>query len=352
MKKAIACIFSGIMALYAKPSASVIEGSLFLKGEAEGVGQGKHIVLVAGDEEYRSEEAMPMLAQILAKQGFDCSVLFSLDKKGVFVDPNNNASLSYSKAFDTADAIVLSIRFRSWSEQDMQRFDAAMKRGVSIIGLRTTTHGFSVKKDSPYAHYSKNSRAQNWRGGFGRQILGEAWAGHHGAHKTEGTRTHLEEANKDHAILNGVGTITCETDVYGAKPLEPATILLRGEVTESFDPESPGVASKNNPMQPVAWTRGFPQPNGATNKVFTSTMGAASDFLDEDLRRLVINGIYWSVGLNVPEKVDVSFQSTYKPSFYSKGIFQKNKRPEDFLSVEVGHNPMDYYRDRANEVVK
>jgi len=336
------------MALHAKPNVSVIEGSLFLKGQPDGVGQGKHIVLVAGDEEYRSEEAMPMLAQILAKQGFDCSVLFSLDKKGEFVDPNNHSSLSYSKAFDTADAIVLSIRFRAWKQQDIERFDAALKRGVSIIGLRTTTHGFSFKKDSPYAHFSMRSRSEGWRGGFGKQVLGETWAGHHGAHKTEGTRTHIEEANKDHVILNGVETITCETDVYGAKPLAPSTILLRGEVTASFDPKSPGVAKKNKPMQPVAWVREFQHPDGGKSQVFTSTMGAASDFLDEDLRRLVINGIYWATDLEVPEKVDVSFQNTYQPSFYSKGIFQKKKRPEDFLSVAVGHDPIDYYIDRQN----
>ena len=77
-------------------------------------------------------------------------------------------------------------------------------------------------------------------------------------------------------------------------------------------------------------------------------MGAASDFVDENLRRLVINGIYWATDLEVPEKVDVSFQNTYQPSFYSKGIFQKKKRPEDFLSVAVGHDPIDYYIDRQN----
>ena len=33
---------------------------------ADGPGKGKHIVFVSGDEEYRSEEALPMLAKILA----------------------------------------------------------------------------------------------------------------------------------------------------------------------------------------------------------------------------------------------------------------------------------------------
>ncbi|HEY0549200.1 MAG TPA: hypothetical protein VGF13_06325, partial [Verrucomicrobiae bacterium] len=46
-------------------------------------GQGKHIVFLAGDEEYRSEEALPQLAKILAQRhGFKCTVLFSVDTNG------------------------------------------------------------------------------------------------------------------------------------------------------------------------------------------------------------------------------------------------------------------------------
>ena len=37
--------------------------------------------LLSGDEEYRSEEAMPQLGRILAKHhGFKCTVLFAIDK--------------------------------------------------------------------------------------------------------------------------------------------------------------------------------------------------------------------------------------------------------------------------------
>ena len=39
-----------------------------------------NIVLVSGDEEYRSEEALPQLARILSKtHGFNCTVLFAQD---------------------------------------------------------------------------------------------------------------------------------------------------------------------------------------------------------------------------------------------------------------------------------
>ena len=43
----------------------------------DGPGQGKQIVLIAGDHEYRSEEMLPALGRILAKHhGFKCSVFF------------------------------------------------------------------------------------------------------------------------------------------------------------------------------------------------------------------------------------------------------------------------------------
>ena len=76
----------------------------------DGPGKGKHVVFIAGDEEYRSEEAMPLMAQILNKQGFKCTVLFSIDEKTGFVSPNNQKSVTNPAAMDSADAIVMSIR--------------------------------------------------------------------------------------------------------------------------------------------------------------------------------------------------------------------------------------------------
>ena len=48
----------------------------------DGPGKGKHVVLVCGDEEYRSEEALPQLGKILAtRHGFKCTVLFAIDPR-------------------------------------------------------------------------------------------------------------------------------------------------------------------------------------------------------------------------------------------------------------------------------
>ncbi len=73
----------------------------------EGPGVGKHVVLLAGDEEYRSEETNPMLAKILAeKHGFQTTVLFAIDPDGT-VNPTASASLAESATIDSADVLIL-----------------------------------------------------------------------------------------------------------------------------------------------------------------------------------------------------------------------------------------------------
>src|SRR3569832_2181025 len=84
-----------------------------------GPGAGKHIVFIAGDEEYRSEESLPMLAKLLSQRhGFDCTVLFSLDPTGAYIDPNNQKSVTKPQAISQADLIVIQTRFRQWSPEE------------------------------------------------------------------------------------------------------------------------------------------------------------------------------------------------------------------------------------------
>src|SRR5687767_14523126 len=120
-----------------------------------GAGQGRHVVFLAGDEEYRSEEALPMLAKIASQRhGFKSTVLFSVDANGV-IDPKNGRSLSDAAALDTADAIVMSLRFRAWPDEDMARFDKFLRAGKPIVALRTSTHAFSgFPKGSPWESWN------------------------------------------------------------------------------------------------------------------------------------------------------------------------------------------------------
>lgn len=319
-------------------SSSAIAQDHLVFNPSKGDGNGKHVVLLAGDEEYRSEESMPMMAQVLANQGFKCTVLFSMDKDNKFVDPTNQQSLSNPQSLDSADVIVMSLRFRNWNDAAFEKFNAAFERGVPMVALRTSTHAFNTPADGKWAKFSYNAKPETgWANGFGRQVLGETWVNHHGEHKVQGARTHVEKGQEKNAILNGVGEIFAESDVYGANPIQPSEILLRGEVTKTLEPDSAGVDAKNKPMQPVAWTREYKQESGKTNKIFTTTMGAASDLDDENLRRLVVNGVYWGLGMEIPKKADVSIKGDYNPTFYGFNTFKKQQTPSDYIIKEAAN---------------
>src|SRR5271170_1301144 len=73
----------------------------------DGPGKGKHIVFVSGDEEYRSEEALPQLAKILAKHhGFKCTVLFAINPKDGTINPDQSDNIPGLEALKTADLMV------------------------------------------------------------------------------------------------------------------------------------------------------------------------------------------------------------------------------------------------------
>jgi hypothetical protein len=224
------CLFVVVL-LGATPAAVCLGDDsawLQLPGGA-GRGAGKHIVLLSGDEEYRSEEALPMLARILSEQhGFRCTVLFAIDPATGAIDPKNAKSLPGSEALESADAIVMLLRFRAWPDEAMARFVKAVDKGTPIVALRTSTHAFQFPEGSPYAGYND----------FGKNVLGERWVNHWGRHKVEATRGVVEPGAEGEAILRGVSDVFGDTDVYEAYPPADARILLRGEVLAGMTPEA------------------------------------------------------------------------------------------------------------------
>ena len=209
--------------------------SLVLTPPAGIAAKAKHVVLLSGDEEYRSEEALPMLAKLLSQRhGFKTTVLFALDPDGT-INPNNNHSLPGAAALDTADVIVTSLRFRAWPDDAMQHFEAAMKRGVPVVALRTSTHAFNFPAGSPWSAYTWNAKAP-WAGGWGKQVLGETWVSHWGKHKIEATRGVIEAAHASDPLLRGVTDLFGTSDVYEAAPPADAIILARGLVLQGMNP--------------------------------------------------------------------------------------------------------------------
>jgi type 1 glutamine amidotransferase len=316
--------------LFLSALASAADPWITLTG-GNGVGNGKHVVLVSGDEEYRSEEALPQLAKILSTHhGFKCTVLFAIDKKDGTISPGVLDNIPGLEALKTADLMVIFTRFRNLPDEQMKHVVEYVESGKPIVGLRTATHAFN-QKSKTYAGYHWQSKADGWQGGFGRAVLGETWVAHHGQHGKEGTRGRFAKGQESHPILKGIkdGEIFGTTDVYTVKLPADCHPLVMGEVTETLKPDSKAVAGKkNDPMMPVAWTR-------TVNKarVFTTTMGASQDLEYEATRRMIANGCLWALGLEdkIPEKTNVEIVGEYKPLPFKFNGHKPGVKPEDLL---------------------
>lgn len=297
----------------------------------EGAGKGKHIVLVSGDEEYRSEEAMPMLGKVLATHhGFRCTVLFAINPETREIDPNVQSNIPGLHHLESADMLVMSLRFRELPDEQMKYIIDYTNAGNPVMGLRTATHAFNYKEnpDSPYAKYSFNS--QEFDGGYGRQVLGETWINHHGHHGKESARGVIDEAMKDHPILKGVTDIWGPSDVYGIKELTgDAQVLVHGQVLVGMEPTD--APKPDTVTMPMAWIKTYTGDTGNTSRVFNTTMGASVDLESEGLRRLLVNGCYWCMGLEdaIPDESVVDYVGEYDPTFFGFGTFKKGLKPSD-----------------------
>jgi len=284
----------------------------------DGPGKGKHIVLVSGDEEYRSEEALPQLGKILAKRhGFKCTVLFAIDKKDGTINPNQRDNIPGLEALQTADLAIFFLRFRDLPDDQMKHVVDYIESGKPMIGLRTATHSFNIPNGKTYARYSFNNR--DWDGGFGRQVLGETWISHHGKHGSQSCRGIVAEDQQAHPILRGIksGDIWGPTDVYGVRlPLPGDSLpLVYGQVLTGMKVDDPPVEGKqNNPLMPLAWTRTYKGAQGQTAKVFTTTMGSSQDLQSEGFRRLLVNASYWGLGMEcqIPERSNVELVGEFE----------------------------------------
>ena len=305
----------------------------------EGPGKGKKVVLVSGDEEYRSEEGLPQLGKILAKRhGFTCTVVFAIDPKTGEINPNQSDNIPGLEALDDADLMIILTRFRDLPDDQMKHVVDYVESGRPIIGLRTATHAFNIKRDHTYARYSFNSK--EWDGGFGRQVLGETWISHHGNHGSQSTRGIVVEGMKDHPILRGIadGDVWGPTDVYGVRLPLPGDSkpLILGQVLQGMHPtDQPVVGKQNEPMLPVAWIKTYESKSGKVARVFTTTMGASQDLRSAGLRRLLVNAGYWAVGLEdkIDPKANVDLVGKYEASPFGFNKAKKGMKPADFSGL-------------------
>ncbi len=287
----------------------------------DGPGKGKHIVLIAADQEYRSEQSLPMMAGILSKHhGFQCTVLFNINEDGL-VDPTmpvypkkgkeaefKSHNIPGLEHLESADLLILFSRLLTLPMEQQQRIVAYLDSGRPIIGLRTANHGF--RRPLPYKINGRQARIG--------ELLGGAFRGHHGNWHRDSTRGDIVEAMKDHPILRGVRDIWGPSDVYrtykeGEGLPADCTALVYGQPL--IGREYGGADNPKKIPLPIAWFKNWTTSKGKTARVFQSTMGSGKDLESPGLRRLIINAAYW--GLRMEDEItadrSVDYAGEYKP---------------------------------------
>lgn len=288
----------------------------------DGPGKGKHIVLIAADQEYRSEQSMPMLAKILSTHhGFDCTVLFGVNEKGevdptmpVYPEKGNEASFKEHhipglEHLASADLVIFFTRLLTLPMAERELIVKYVDSGKPIIALRTANHGF--RGELPY---KINGRQVKW----GEDVLGGTFLSHHGRWHADSTRGVIAEDQKSHPILTGVSDIWGNSDVYrtyreGTHLPAGCTALVWGQpLMGRLHDDAPN--TKLEPL-PVTWIKNWRTSHEQNARVFHSTMGSGTDLQSAGLRRLIINAAYWCLQMepDISATRSVDIVGTYQP---------------------------------------
>ena len=289
-----------------------------------------HIVFVTGDEEYRSEESMPMLAQLAKRElGAEVTVLYSLDSSGV-IDPNQTDHIEGLEALETADLMVIFTRFRNLPENERNYITEYVESGKPIVGFRTATHAFMYKNDTTLVEFNEEWPAK---------VFGQQWITHHG-HFDDGkfpvTDITMEPGQEKNPILNGFKPFEAYSWLYHVdggdwKLQGDSEPLLMGHSTKSQH-EIDGHLDKFPLDNPVAWTKSYTGTSGIKARVFFTTLGHPYDFRLSEVRKIALNGIYWALGKEkeIPKDgVNVSLNEPFEPNNSGFGQkYKKNQKPK------------------------
>lgn len=215
-----------------------------------------HVVFLVGEREYGSDETMPAFAQRLrAELGLRVTVLES--------ERNELPALD---ALDTADLLVLFLRFRTATDAQFARLRAWFDAGKPCVALRTTSHAFQDQK--------------GWFPPF--------FGGHYKAHAPngQGTVSYVPMAAAAHPVVRGVATTVAmgHGGTYNAQPLgDEATVLLLGRTGRL-------------PAEPIAWLNRY-RPE---SRIFYTSLGSRENFERADFQRLLGNAVLWCLEREVP----------------------------------------------------
>ena len=263
--------------------------------------QRPHLVIIMAEQEYETDRTLPEFALSHLGKDFKVSYVFANDR-----DRNDLPGL---EVLDEADVAFISVRRRVLPNAQMTLIRRFVAAGKPVIGIRTASHAFSLRKDPVPPGYA------DWTE-FDHDILGGNYTGHHGVGPH--VQVTVSAGAKQHPLLAGVNIsrLYSHGSLYRANPLAPsAKPLLIGTVP-------------NQQPEPVAWVN-HPQSSG---RVFYTSMGHPDDFKLLVFNQLLRNAVYWAAGLAQPlpaaKTTDTSDYKTEWAAMSVPGTWNENSNGE------------------------
>lgn len=235
----------------------------------------RNIVVMIGEDEYETETTLrDFVIRELLPLGYNVTPVLA-DKL------NKHSFPGLEKALANADLLLVSVRRRTPPRAQLDAIRAHISAGKPLVGIRTASHAFAVRDP---ASLTRSAEQEVWPE-FDAEILGGHYTGHHG----DGVQTTITATKiaATHPILRGVAIekFVVHGTLYETGPLASprALTLLMGKIPDQK-------------AEPLAWTN-ITGPKDA--RVFYTSLGHKDDFADPVFRKLLLNGITWSLDRNV-----------------------------------------------------
>ena len=262
----------------------------------------KHLVIIAAEQEYKTADSLRKFVMEFLSHDFRVSF--------VFADEKDHNILHGWESIDAADVLLISVRRRALPKKQLAAVRRHIELGKPVLGIRTASHAFVLRGGAtPSGH-------EQWPE-FDGDVLGGHYTGHYGNAQTTFVQA-IKSAN--HPVLSGIdhNEFKSHGSLYKTSPLrESTTPLMMGRID--------GVDQK----EPIAWVN----KTEFGGRAFYTSLGHSGDFEVRPFQRLLANGIYWTAGLQVPEKLStgkeraIEWLKKYEPE---KAAALAAPDPDDF----------------------
>ena len=227
------------------------------------------VVFLLAEREYLTESTLPKFAKDHLSEKYD-SFFCSAPKEGA-----QRHLLSNAFFIPKADLLVISVRRRAFPEKTMQMIRAFVESGKPVLGIRTSSHAFELRKEQATEGHAEWPK-------WDTEVIGGNYQGHLG----KGLICNIEKTSEssNHPILEKVDLpFDTPATLYRNSPLPSASeALLEGRV-------------KGFRKEPVAWTR----LTSFGGKVFYTSLGHLEDFKKPAFNQLLKNAVSWCLSSKV-----------------------------------------------------